>query len=277
MGGWGFPSEGTAGWRKRFLDAKLTFKTLIALGLLLLAGLPACAEELAILRNGFAIRHVRHELRDGVTRLYLTETPDSYVEVVTEEISRFEEVEVPPPAVQKAAEETPVATTSGQQVISTASNRSRIDPDLIESMIRAESGFNAKAVSPKGAQGLMQLMPETAAMLGVRNAMDPVANVNGGTRYLEELLIRYDDDLVKALAAYNAGPKRVDQYHGVPPYRETRTYVAKVISDFNRKKLAQRATQQEQGNKPEIGRKSKNTAGKLQVESTQGRRPVAPS
>jgi len=265
-----------AGWRKR-LDTKLKFKIVIAMGLLALASFPACAQELAILQNGSAIRHVRHELLNGVTRLYLTETPDSYVEVATEEVARFEELEVPPPAAPEAPAETHAAIESMKQVISSAGSRSRLDPDLIESMIRAESGFNSKAVSPKGAQGLMQLMPETAARMGVGDAMDPVANVNGGTRYLEELLLRYDDDLVKALAAYNAGPKRVDQYHGVPPYRETRSYVAKVIGDFNRKKLAERPAQSEQGKKAEIARKSKSSAGKMQVESTRGRRPDAPS
>jgi soluble lytic murein transglycosylase-like protein len=110
---------------------------------------------------------------------------------------------------------------------------------LLNSVIRAESGFNPHAVSRKGAQGLMQLMPETASKLGVPNAFDPGANVDGGTRYLRELLERYNFDLVKALAAYNAGPKRVEQYGGVPPYYETRAYVASIVRDFNRKKLAQ--------------------------------------
>ena len=105
-------------------------------------------------------------------------------------------------------------------------------------MIRAESGFNVRAVSPKGAQGLMQLMPKTASQLGVQNAFDPQANVEGGTRYLRELLERYDFDLIKALAAYNAGPRRVEQYGGVPPYYETKAYVARIVRDFNKKKLA---------------------------------------
>ena len=109
-------------------------------------------------------------------------------------------------------------------------------------MIHAESGFNPRAVSPKGAQGLMQLMPRTASQLGVADAFDPGANVEGGTRYLRELLERYNFDLVKALAAYNAGPQRVEQYHGVPPYYETQAYVARIVRDFNRKKLAERKT-----------------------------------
>jgi len=124
-------------------------------------------------------------------------------------------------------------------VVNSASGRYRLDPDLVNSVIKAESGFNVRAISPKGAQGLMQLMPGTAAELGVPNAFDPEANVEGGTKYLRELLERYDFDLVKALAAYNAGPQRVEQFGGVPPYYETRAYVARVVRDFNKKKVAQ--------------------------------------
>ena len=128
-------------------------------------------------------------------------------------------------------------------MVATASDKHLIDADLIDSVIRAESGFNPRAVSPKGARGLMQLMPGTAAKLGVQDSFDAQSNVDGGTRYLRELLARYNGDLAKALAAYNAGPHRVEQYHGVPPYRETRAYVSSVIRDFNRKKLAARKSQ----------------------------------
>ncbi len=85
----------------------------------------------------------------------------------------------------------------------------------------------------------MQLMPQTASQLGVANSFDPNANVEGGTKYLRELLEKYNFDVPKALAAYNAGPKRVDQYRGVPPYYETQAYVARIIRDFNRRKLAE--------------------------------------
>jgi len=125
------------------------------------------------------------------------------------------------------------------EVVNSASDRYRLDPDLVNSVIKAESGFNSRAVSPKGARGLMQLMPGTASQLGVPNAFDPQANVEGGTRYLRELLERYNFDLVKALAAYNAGPQRVEQYGGVPPYYETWAYVARIVRDFNKKKMAQ--------------------------------------
>jgi soluble lytic murein transglycosylase-like protein len=87
-------------------------------------------------------------------------------------------------------------------------------------------------------------MPQTASQLGVQNAFDPQANVEGGTRYLRELLERYDFDLIKALAAYNAGPQRVEQYGGVPPYYETKAYVARIVRDFNKKKLAAKAANQ---------------------------------
>jgi soluble lytic murein transglycosylase-like protein len=126
-----------------------------------------------------------------------------------------------------------------EQMISSASGHERIDPDFIHSVIHAESDFNPRALSPKGAQGLMQLMPGTATDLGVKDAFDPQSNVEAGTRYLRELLERYHFDVRKALAAYNAGPLRVDRYNGVPPYYETQAYIARIIRDFNRKKLAE--------------------------------------
>jgi soluble lytic murein transglycosylase-like protein len=125
------------------------------------------------------------------------------------------------------------------QVVDSASAVYHLDPDLVNSVIHAESGFNSHAVSPKGARGLMQLMPGTANQLGVNDAFDPRANVTGGSRYLRELLERYNFDLVKALAAYNAGPERVEQYRGVPPFRETQAYVARIVHEYNQKKIAQ--------------------------------------
>jgi soluble lytic murein transglycosylase-like protein len=106
-------------------------------------------------------------------------------------------------------------------------------------VIRAESNFKPHAVSKKGAQGLMQLMPSTAAQLGVADPFDPKANVEAGTAHLSALLDLYNNDPIKALAAYNAGAHRVKQYNGVPPYRETRDYINKIVRDFNAKKRAQ--------------------------------------
>jgi hypothetical protein len=222
-----------------------------AVGLLLLA-LPALGTDLAILHNGFSIRHERRETVGSVTRLYLG-TGKDYVDIATNEIERFEKDQSPavvPAPVPAAASLTPALLTKPPalkpqdltEVINTISDQHHLDPDFISSVIHAESGFNPRAVSPKGAQGLMQLMPGTASKLGVSNAFDPRANVEGGTRYLSELLERYNFDVIKALAAYNAGPHRVQQYGGVPPYYETRTYVARIVRDYNRKKIAERKT-----------------------------------
>ena len=223
-------------------------KLVLAFGLLLLT-IPARASDLAILHNGFSIRHERREVMGAVTRLYLTADGSGYVDVHTDEIERFEKDLSPPaPVTSQQNPRLPAASTSPEnpqkldEVINSIGDLHHIDPDLINSVIHAESGFNPRAVSPKGAQGLMQLMPQTASHLGVANAFDPRANVEGGPRYLRELLDRYNFDLIKALAAYNAGPHRVEQYRGVPPYFETRAYVARVVRDFNRKKVAARKT-----------------------------------
>jgi soluble lytic murein transglycosylase-like protein len=199
--------------------------------------LPAGAAQLALLQNGFSIRFVRSERVGSLMRLYLSPEADSgYVDVPAEQISNIEADDSPAPEL--AAPAAP-PNQDLHQVVASASSQTSIDPDLIESVIRAESGFNPKAVSRKGAQGLMQLMPATAAELGVKNAFDPEANIQAGSRYLRDLLLLYHSDLARALAAYNAGPQSVSRFNGVPPYRETHIYVARVISDFNRKKLAQ--------------------------------------
>ena len=196
------------------------------------ASLFASAADLAVLHNGFSIRHERREVVGSVTRLYLGADRNGYVDVPTSDIDRFEQ-DLSAPVAKRGPQ--PM-----NEVINAVSSRHHLDPDLINSVIHAESGFNPHAVSPKGARGLMQLMPQTASRLGVVNSFDPGDNLEGGTRYLRELLERYNFDLLKALAAYNAGPQRVEQYHGVPPYYETQAYVARIIRDFNRKKLAER-------------------------------------
>jgi hypothetical protein len=231
---------------------------------------PATAAELAILRNGFSIRHEHRLVMGTNTRLFLAADDSSFTDVPTEEITGYEKdltlpVPLPAPAEAHASISVPFRSAKAEsanswpaksgsaksgsakfvpapalnQVVNSASAAYHLDPDLVNSVIHAESGFNSHAVSPKGARGLMQLMPGTANQLGVNDAFDPQANVTGGSRYLRELLERYNFDLVKALAAYNAGPQRVEQYRGVPPFRETRAYVARIVHEYNTKKIAQ--------------------------------------
>jgi soluble lytic murein transglycosylase-like protein len=219
-----------------------------AIAILLLAH-SASATELAVLRNGFTIRHDHHRAIGETTRLFLSADDSNFTDIPTAEITGFEKdlsLPVPPPSAatssQQATRVQPAPAVHPPDldtVVNSASAAYHLDPDLVNSVIHAESGFKTHAISPKGARGLMQLMPSTANSLGVKDAFDPEANVGGGSRYLRELLERYDFDLVKALAAYNAGPERVEQYNGVPPFRETRAYVARIVHEYNRKKIAQ--------------------------------------
>lgn len=121
-------------------------------------------------------------------------------------------------------------------MITDASRRFNVDPLLIKAVIRAESDFDSNAVSHKGAQGLMQLMPETASDMKVQNPFNPEENILGGTRYLSLLLERFKDDKRLAIAAYNAGPEKVKSYQGVPPYRETETFVKRVLRYYDQYK-----------------------------------------
>jgi soluble lytic murein transglycosylase-like protein len=224
-----------------------------------LAQLSAFAGQIAVLRNGFTIHFDHKEQSGSSTRLY---TGTGYLDIASDQIASFDVDETPvtpepqpapqpaaltdtqPSAAQPAAvaSQTPAKAAQNvdlDQVVREASSKNRLDPDFVASVIRAESNFKTHAVSKKGAQGLMQLMPATAAQLGVADAFDPRANVEAGTAHLSALLDLYNNDPVRALAAYNAGAHRVKQYHGVPPYRETRDYINKIVRDFNAKKRAQ--------------------------------------
>jgi Transglycosylase SLT domain len=232
------------------------------------AAVPAArAAELVTLTNGF-VEHCNHHAQvDGRVRLYQGAGDDNFIEFAPDQIAGFQTVPDPPPAaVQEAARPTaasqrnadsqvsvhPVAGTQSaklssadlNQMLARAGQTHNVDADLLASVVKAESDGNTRAVSRTGAQGLMQLMPATAARLGVADSFEPGQNVLGGSAYLDTLLTRYHNNLALALAAYNAGPEAVDKYHGIPPYRETRAYVARVIHEFNRRVLAREAAAQ---------------------------------
>jgi len=123
-------------------------------------------------------------------------------------------------------------------MIDRVANEQGVESQLVDSVIRAESDYNANAVSPKGAQGIMQLIPSTARRFGVSNTFDPLENIQGGVKYLRFLLDYYQGDYAKAIAAYNAGENAVDKYHGIPPFAETRSYVAQVAKHLKAARAA---------------------------------------
>ena len=207
------------------------------------------AGERVLLTNGFTVECLRHESAGDRTRLYLPGAPTAdagYMDVAAAAIVAISTtpdvmVTTADPAAKNSlpAERAHVlSATEMHPLLAHAGEAHRVDEDLLASVVRAESGGHSDAVSRTGARGLMQLMPATATSLGVADAFQPAQNVDGGAAYLDQLLLRYHDDVALALAAYNAGPGAVDRYHGVPPYRETRAYVTRVIREFNQRKLA---------------------------------------
>lgn len=201
------------------------------------AALPVWGGEFAIFTSGVRLKADRHEIQGNTVRLYqgggVSEVPLGLIaefetfEDAPVEVAKPQEPIAAPVAVAPA---TPVAITP-QDLIREAALRQGLPPEFVASVARVESAFNTNAVSPKGAIGVMQLMPGTAKALGA-NPHDLRENIDAGTRLLRELLIKYDGDVVKALAAYNAGSGAVDRYNGLPPYDETRRYVNKVIGAY---------------------------------------------
>ena len=209
---------------------------------------PAFAAERVLLANGFDMRCSHHAQVGPMVRLYTGTGESSYIEFRPEEITSYEAVPDPPsvpsaPATSLSRStllktEANLSAADLHQMLSDAGLEHNLDADLLASVVKAESNGNTRAVSRAGARGLMQLMPGTAAEEGVNDSFRADENVRGGSAYLNELLIRYHDNIALALAAYNAGPAAVARYHGIPPYHETRAYVARVIHEFNRRVLA---------------------------------------
>jgi len=214
------------------------------------------AAERITLRNGFEMRCDHHAQVEDRVRLYLSAGEDNYIEFRPEEIAAVEILPAPPKSADGTSADPATASHKASpnshqdaklspadlgEMLGKAGHEHNLDVDLLASLVKAESNGNARAVSRAGARGLMQLMPATAKDLGVSDSFKPDENVRGGSTYLDALLTRYHDNLALALAAYNAGPEAVDRYHGIPPYHETRAYVARVIHEFNRRVLAREA------------------------------------
>jgi soluble lytic murein transglycosylase-like protein len=190
---------------------------------------PAARAEYVVLRSGQRLTVTSYQLLGDKYRLQMT---GGSVEVAAEEVVAIEPEDVftPVPAAQQASQ--PLY----RDLVEAAAKRYNVDADLISSVIAVESSFDPKAVSRKNARGLMQLLPETAARLGVQDIFDPRENIDAGTRYLRELLQQYNNDVALALAAYNAGPDRVQQYGRVPPFAETISYVRRVKRGYEKSK-----------------------------------------
>lgn len=204
-------------------------RCMLAVAALLLCVLPARADY-AVLRSGQRLHITGHERLGEQVKLHLH---GGFAVIPASELLRIEPEDfllLSPPTPN-----TVPAIPFGELIVE-AALRNGLDPALVASVIAVESRFDPRAVSRKNAQGLMQLLPGTAARLGVRDPFNPQENVAAGTRYLAELLERFSGDLRLALAAYNAGPERVEQFRGIPPFRETQDYVERVLAEYRRRK-----------------------------------------
>ncbi len=204
----------------------------------------AHALERVNLRNGFSYDCARSQPLDSThVRLFLAEegadggpAAANFIDLAAQQIASVETL--PDPPQPTPAPPAVPAATGVHDLLARAGAQHNIDVDLLASVVKAESGGRANAVSRAGARGLMQLMPQTAHELGVADAFRADENIAGGATYLDALLTRYNNNLSLALAAYNAGPAAVDRFHGIPPFRETRAYVARVENEFRHRKLA---------------------------------------
>ena len=195
-------------------------------GLLAYVALAPCARaDYMVLQSGQRIHVTGYERVGGTLRLTMA---GGTLEIPADALLRVEPEDTFLPVKVKLLD-VPFAG-----FISDSARSHGVAPELVASVIAVESNFNPHAVSWRSARGLMQLMPETAARFGVSKIFDPQQNIEAGTKYLKELLLRYNGDLSLTLAAYNAGPDRVEQYRSVPPYRETRDYIRRVTEKYRK-------------------------------------------
>jgi hypothetical protein len=191
----------------------------------LTAGAAIARADYVVLRSGARLNVTGYELLGDKYRLQMN---GGIAEIPASDVVGIEPEELFEPLPEPLSPNTPF-----HDLIRAASERYGVDADLIHCVIAIESNFNPKAVSPKNARGLMQLLPQTAAQWGVHNIFDPRENIEAGTRYLKDMLARYNNDLTLALAAYNAGPEKVEQYgRRVPPYSETVKYVQRISRSY---------------------------------------------
>jgi soluble lytic murein transglycosylase-like protein len=207
---------------------------LLAVSLAALAAGPAAATQVVLFTDGRTMTVETVDREDGVA--VLTLEGGGSISVPAERVENWWELESAPGARKGGGEPAAWRARAGSyaELIEAAATKHDLDPALLTAMAEVESAFDAQAVSHKGAQGLLQLMPATAERFGVRDAFDASQNVDGGARYLRWLLERYEGQTELALAGYNAGEAAVDRYQGVPPYRETQNYVIRVLESVNR-------------------------------------------
>jgi len=231
----------------------------------------AHALEHITLTTGFDYKCTHHEAVDAThVRLYFPPAaeglPEGSQDIDARLIASVELLPDPPkpaPLPTAAIAAGSVAAPSEfKSFIAAAGAQRNIDVDLLVSVIHAESGFHPKAVSSAGARGLMQLMPATARTLGVNDSFKPDQNINGGAAYLDQLLTRYHDDVSLALAAYNAGPGAVDRYHGIPPFAETRAYVARIEREFIKLNSARKKREAEEAKQAALARSQNEQAAR---------------
>lgn len=195
---------------------------------------PAVAAEVLLLTNGFTLRAERVEAVGAALRL---QTASGTVEIPLAHVVERETIaEPPPPAAPPPPPPPPPPPAPPADPLEAAAHKAGLPPEFLKSVARIESAFRQDAVSPKGAIGVMQLMPATARELGV-DPHDHEQNLEGGARLLRDLLLRYQnepDQVRRALAAYNAGAGAVDRYKGIPPFAETQSYVEKVLAEYHR-------------------------------------------